>query len=468
MRLKKILDLFSSIIDDPSLFEHARIIPSSFTRENGKMPLKNLLTYLLFRHGRTVLEDISDIYPDLNTDDPPSKQAVLKRMRILNYDVWKKIQELFLERVYKPLKKETDKGYLLLAVDGTLVTLPKNPVLDDVFATNKGGGHVCANPPQAKVSMIYDVLNRVILDYRIVHQDEAELNLLFEHLETLEDLLKEHKVILLADRNYGSTELFKYCQMKGYKYIIRAKSNFFKHQREKLEKETDDISFTVDIDETWQKRIKRDHIRDYIMADSLMKIRLIRNHFEYDEHYLDHDKWRHTLHHETDIEYFTNVDEDIFSKEEIVSLYHNDRWDIETGYGTMKTFIDIEQINSHNPITVLNEISSKMIFYNLESLIFKASEDRKDKDHLPNNKHIIEMCRSSSFVSSFFKGRFGYGYLRGLIDECSRVKVMVRKDRHYKRWNKFRRSLKQDRHRIDGRNNPPLKLTKAGIFTANN
>ena len=163
MRLKKILDLFSSIIDDPSLFEHARIIPSSFTRENGKMPLKNLLTYLLFRHGRTVLEDISDIYPDLNTDDPPSKQAVLKRMRILNYDVWKKIQELFLERVYKPLKKETDKGYLLLAVDGTLVTLPKNPVLDDVFATNKGGGHVCANPPQAKVSMIYDVLNRVNL-----------------------------------------------------------------------------------------------------------------------------------------------------------------------------------------------------------------------------------------------------------------------------------------------------------------
>ena len=110
MRLKKILDLFSSIIDDPSLFEHARIIPSSFTRENGKMPLKNLLTYLLFRHGRTVLEDISDIYPDLNTDDPPSKQAVLKRMRILNYDVWKKIQELFLERVYKPMKKETDKG----------------------------------------------------------------------------------------------------------------------------------------------------------------------------------------------------------------------------------------------------------------------------------------------------------------------------------------------------------------------
>ena len=470
MKLKKILESFSSIIDDPSLFEHARIIPSSFTRENGKMPLKDLLTYLLFRHGKTVLEDISDIYPDLSNYDPPSKQAVLKRMSILNYDVFTKIQELFLKRIYKPMKKETCKGCLLIAVDGTFVTLPESQALEAAFGRHgylKDKEAQNHSLPQAKVSMIYDVLNRVILDYRIVHQDEAELNLLFEHLETLEDLLKEHKVILLADRNYGSTELFKYCQMKGYKYIIRAKSNFFKHQREKLDKETDDISFTVDIDNVWQKRIKRDHIRDYIMADPLMKIRLIRNHFEYDEHYLDHNKWRHTLHHETDIEYFTNVDEDIFSKEEIVSLYHNDRWDIETGYGTMKTFIGIEQINSHNPITVLNEISSKMIFYNLESLIFKASEDKKDKDHLPNSKHIIGMCRSSSFVASFFKGRFGYRYLRVLIDECSRVKVMVRKDRHYKRWNKFRRSLKQNRHRIDGRNNPPLKLTKAGILTTN-
>ena len=347
------------------------------------------------------------------------------------------------------------------------MTLPKNPVLDDVFATNKGGGHVCANPPQAKVSMMYDVLNRVILDYRIVHQDKAELNLLFEHLETLEDLLKEHKVILLADRNYGSTELFKYCQMKGYKYIIRAKSNFFKHQREKLDRESDDISFSVDIDEAWQKRIKRDHIRDYIIKHPFINIRLLRNRYEYDEVYLDQNKRQRIFHHDVEVEYFTNLDEDIFSREEIIKLYHNDRWDIETGYGTLKTFIDIEQINSHNPITVLNEISSKMIFYNLESLIFKVCEDKKDKDHLPNNKHIIEMCRSSLFVSSFFKRRFRYGYLRSLIDECLRVKVMIRQNRHYKRWNKFRRSLKQDRHRIDGRNNPPLKLTKAGVATSN-
>ncbi len=469
MKIKKILESFSSIIDDPSLFEHARILPSSFTRENGKMPLKNLLTYLLFRCGKTVLEDVSAVYPDLSSYDPPSKQAVLKRMSILNYDVFKKIQKLFLERIYKPMRKETLKGYLLIAVDGTLATLPKSEVLGAVFGKHsylKDKQAENHSPPQAKISMIYDVLNRVILDYRIVHQDVSEITLLFEHLEALEDLFKDYKVILLADRYYGSAELFKYCEMKGYTYIIRAKSNFFKHQREKLDKESDDISFTVDIDETWQKRIKRDHIRDFVREHPIMKIRLLRNHYEYDEEYLNHRKSKRIEHHEVNVEYFSDLD-DLFSKEEIVNLYHNDRWDIETGYGTLKTFIDIEQINSSNPVTVMNELSARMIFYNLESLIFKASEDKKDKDHLPNNKHIIEMCRSSLFVSSFFKGRFTYRYLKDLIKECSRVKVMIRQNRHFKRWNKFRRSLKQDRHRIDGRNNPPLKLTKAGIFTSN-
>ena len=430
------------------------------------MPLRYLLTYLIFRHGKTLLQDISAFYPDLGSNDPPSKQAVLKRMAILNYDVWNHIHRLFLEKIYQPMKKETLKGYLLLAVDGTFLTLPEDPVLENVFGKN-GGGVTSSNPPQAKVSLIYDVLNRVILDFKISHQNVSEITLLFEHLEALENLLKDYKVILLADRYYGSAELFKYCEMKGYKYIVRAKSNFFKHQREKIDKETDDTWFEVLIDKAWCRRIIRDPVRDFIKDHSVMKIRLIRNHYEYDEEYLDQKKKRYTYHHEVDVEYFSNLDEDIFSKQEIVDLYHNDRWDIETGYGTMKTFIDIEQFNSRNPITVLNEISSKIIFTNLESIIYKASEDKNDEDHLPNNKHIIEMCRTSKFVSSFFQGKFKSNYLKGLIRECSRVKVLIRKERHYRRWGKFRISLKQDRHRMDGRNNPPLKQTKTGIATSN-
>ena len=90
MGLSNVLEAFASIIHDPSLFEAARIIKSSFTREDGKMPLRYLLNYLIFRHGRTLSEDINCFYSDLRINDRPSKQAVLKYFWIVFTCQWKR------------------------------------------------------------------------------------------------------------------------------------------------------------------------------------------------------------------------------------------------------------------------------------------------------------------------------------------------------------------------------------------
>ena len=242
MGLSNVLEAFASIIHDPSLFEAARIIKSSFTREDGKMPLRYLLNYLIFRHGRTLSEDINCFYSDLRINDRPSKQAVLKRMSILNHGVWQKIQELFLDRIYLTMEKRNYKGYLLIAIDGTFINLPDDSSLGETFGRRKCGyknGEAHYGIPQAKVSIAYDVLNHIILDFRVAHCDTSEIPLLFQHLEALESVLKNDKVILLADRYYGSAELFKYCEMKGWKYLVRAKSNFFRKQRAEMADNSD-------------------------------------------------------------------------------------------------------------------------------------------------------------------------------------------------------------------------------------
>lgn len=472
MKLRKLLITFSSIIRSLDLFPYARIISSSFTREDGKMPLRYLLTYLIFRQGLTLSEDICRFYPDLNNLDPPSKQAVLKRMSILNYDVWHKIQQMFLEKIYLPMKKKTMKGYILIAIDGTFVTLPNHPVLGSVFGRKthskdpEKDGH---SAPQAKVSIAYDVLNKVILDFQIAHQDTSEIPLLFKHLEVLEDILKNYKVIILADRYYGSAELFKYCEMKGYKYLIRAKSNFFKKERASVSPECMDTVLHILIHKMWQKRIIRDHIRRYISIYPVMLVRLVKGHYEYDEEYTTSSGFRKLIHHSLDAEYFTNLSIDEFDTEEIIHTYHVERWDIETNYGTMKTLLDIEQLNTAHPISITNEIMAKIIFANIENLIRNAAEDRNclPDEHLVNNKHVIELCRSSWFVRSFFSRRLSAKKLKKLVWECARVRVMIREGRHYRRWGKFRNTIHQPHHRIDGRKNPPLKTIKTGFATSN-
>ncbi len=472
MMLRKLLNTFSSIIHSEDLFPYARIISSSFTREDGKMPLRYLLSYLIFRQGLTLSEDICRFYPDLNSLKPPSKQAVLKRMSILNYDVWHKIQQMFLEKIYHPMKKKTMKGYILIAVDGTFATLPEHPVLGMLFGRRKyhtDPEKSCLSPPQARISIAYDVLNKIILDFQVVHQNVSEIPLLFRHLEVLEDFLKDYRVIILADRYYGSAELFKYCEMKGYKYIVRAKCNFFKMERSAVPEECNDTILHVLIHTMWQKRIVRDNIRRYISIYPVMHVRLVKGHYEYDEEYITTRGNRRVIHHSLDAEYFTNLSADEFGTEDIIHIYHVERWDVETSYGTLKNLLDIEQLNTANPIALTNEIMAKIIFSNIENLIRNTAEDKNchPEEHLVNNKHVIEMCRSSWFVRSFFNGRLSAEKLKELVRECARVRVMIREGRHYKRWDKFRLTIRQPRYRIDGRNNPPLQITKTGFMTCN-
>lgn len=99
---------------------------------------------------------------------------------------------------------------------------------------------------------------------------------------------------------------------------------------------------------------------------------------------------------------------DEFDCDDIIHIYHTDRWDIETGYNIIKKQLDIEQVNSANPITILNELMSKIIYFNIELLTRHTSETRRKKDfgHIVNNKHVVELCHSSWFVRCFFACRF--------------------------------------------------------------
>ena len=101
-------------------------------------------------------------------------------------------------------------------------------------------------------------------------------------------------------------------------------------------------------------------------------------------------------------------------------------------------------------------------------LINKKIIQKKENKYvyIPNNKNIINILHSIKFVKEFV-----FGLTRKTIDKIieisSREKIPVRKGRHYKRGNKFLRSIPTRRHRIDGRRNPPVVKGKTGFVTTN-
>lgn len=319
MLAQQAISVLSGIINDESLINDAQILPASFTRKR-KITLDNLLSYLIFRNHNVLSEDLVSYFGTMGDFDIPTRQAVIKRMSILNYDVWYSIMDRFRNEIYNELPLVNIKDYVIVAVDGSFLDLPSHIALNHCF-----GGHQTSKikiedikKPQAKVSMIYDVLNRVILDFSVSHYRTSEIPLLFEHLKRLKEFFGNRKIILLADRYYGSAELFRYCEMHHIKYIIRAKKNFFKHYIEEF-KEEKDFYISIKFDKAWIKRIRNDEIRKSMVDNPKMDIRVIRGTYTYIEK--NKKKEREVT---VETQYFTNLNDE-FDISNIVDLYHHER-----------------------------------------------------------------------------------------------------------------------------------------------
>lgn len=211
---------------------------------------------------------------------------MIKRESLLNYNVWPLINRHFYETLYKfGLFNRTYKGYLVIAIDGSTASLPAHPALNQVF----GGSLSDSVPskedlkvPLSRISTLYDPLNKIILDFIVRPYNESEIPMMFEQLDELFGFLKGKKVIFLADRYYGSADFFLWCKKNHFHYVLRAKSNFYKHQRALIE-ENEDACFEVIINKAWKKRLKRQEIKEWIEENYSMNFRRIKADYDYIE-----------------------------------------------------------------------------------------------------------------------------------------------------------------------------------------
>lgn len=136
MNAFKAIKHISLIISDALLVEKAKILSSSFIR-NRKITLEKLLNYLIFRGKKVLSQDMTHFFSVVDEFDIPSKQAMIKRMNLLNYDVWDEILKRFRKEIYSNMTLYTLKNYIVIAFDGLFANLPLHDALKQWF-----GGHM--------------------------------------------------------------------------------------------------------------------------------------------------------------------------------------------------------------------------------------------------------------------------------------------------------------------------------------
>ena len=332
-----------------------------FTR-NRKLPLKTVLLQLLTFHGSSLQTELFKLLP---TEAMPATTSALIQQR--NKIKPEAFDYLFSKFMGNFALHGTFKGYRLLACDGSVIQLPRNPadVNTSVVANPNAKSYNCEH-----LNAMYDLMNNVYLSYIFddgldVHEKDA----LVKMTACLPD--PKHSIIT-ADRGYGYYNTLFALESIGCHYVIRVKD--FHSNSILTQLKLPDTEFDI------KRKIKitRHKNKEYINDPNWVVLGSKSTFNFFDSDGFAEAEFRVIRFKLSSGEYeclLTDLPESEFDTETIKEIYAK-RWGIETSFRLLKYSIDIVHLHSKKYSLIMQEIVAKLLMFNVYSLMVHTIPDR--------------------------------------------------------------------------------------------
>jgi hypothetical protein len=326
---------------------------------------------------KNICQGLKAIDPSFNFDKFPSKSAICKAREKVGDDVLSSIADL----VLKPIAKLGTigawyKDKRLMAFDGTCFKVPDEKNNASYFgypSSHKGEPGF----PECRVLGLVELGTRVIVRAAIGAYSDSEIKLTHQLLES-SPLTPE--MLLLADRNFYSYQLWNKCAESGASLLWRVKKNLKLNEKKRLP----DGSYLADVKDSRDK------------SQPPITVRVIQ--YDLDNEELSSDE-------EKDEKYIliTNMfDHKQYPASELAALYH-ERWEIEIAFGEIKNTLNSNSVlRSKKPELVKQEIWGLIIsHFAIRQLMVKAALDHdKDPDDLSFKGSAEAIKRSIPLAAS--------------------------------------------------------------------
>ncbi|MBQ6631345.1 MAG: IS4 family transposase [Romboutsia sp.] len=347
------------------------------------MVLKEYIAYIFSQRGNTNFSEAERFYKHIlkNFDDSITPQAIGKQRYYISSKLFLDMFEDFIDDLYDEFKGFSKyKEYIVTACDGSIFDLP----VDNITAEEMNVKRKKNNPKynsKSRMSCIIDVNSRHILTAENASRTIKETDLAFMHLLNLQERFDISKLITIYDRGYISLVLMILSECLGAKFLIRLKSNTFKHKIDLMGKNDGKISINITnsiLDEIEDEELK-------IKADKIGRLELRIVKFK-------------LKNNETEI-LATNLEKDEFSINELKELY-GQRWEIETGFDRLKNLVLIEDFSGRRKRIIEQDFYASLLLYNIANTIKNISskrimrQPRKRKHkykYVPNFSKIITL-----------------------------------------------------------------------------
>ncbi|NQY53227.1 MAG: hypothetical protein HRT42_06595 [Campylobacteraceae bacterium] len=188
------MEFFKEKILSESFKSENRMNKKDFTRDR-KLPFSKVLLTIVRKSVKSVqnvLHETQKHLSNLLDEDleTVSKSTYSQVREKLNYKAFEELSNDAINMFYSDDEYKTYKGFRLLAIVGSMVTLPNNDEIKKEFSTTNVISQYKEKAKtivQARISVLYDVLNNIVLDSVITNSKISEVTISkdshFKHLK---------------------------------------------------------------------------------------------------------------------------------------------------------------------------------------------------------------------------------------------------------------------------------------------
>ena len=338
----KLIEFLKNIITSTEFIARHRQSDTDFTRER-KIPFHLLIVFLLNALRGSYQDQLDRFFKILFRLDVAnrvvSKAALTKARMKLKYQAFVELNHrlnAFFEKDFNP---KTWSGFRLLIIDGSTIRLPRCENIAKHFGVWKV--RQGRPSPMARISQLYDTLNKITVDALIRPKHIGERELAAQHLLNIMPT-----DLILLDRGYPAWWLFALITSLDANFCARISCTKWKIVRSFFQSNAKESIVFIPPPITSIKTAQQ-------MGLDLrpLKLRLIR--IEYAG--------------KTQVLITSLTDSKLYPYEVFADLYHK-RWPVEEDYKTIKCRIEMENFSGQSALSVYQDFHSKVLLKNLVSV----------------------------------------------------------------------------------------------------
>ena len=360
----KTIEFVREIVSSPDFIARHRKNKNDFTRKR-KLPFHVLIVFLINLVKGSYQDELDKFFKTILRFDVAkrvvSKAALAKARMKLKFEAFVELNLQLITYFEKHFRPKLWFGLRLLAIDGSTTKLP---MTDDVVrhfgVWNVRQG---APSPMARVSQLFDVLNKITVDALIKPKRIGERDLAAQHL-----LNVMPNDLILLDRGYPAWWLFNLILSMQANFCARVSCTRWKVVRKFFRSGLSEKVVTVPVHSTSIAQC-----RQMGLDTTPLTLRLIR---------IENDGKVAVL-------ITSLVDTEKYPIELFSDLYHK-RWPVEEDYKIIKCRIELENFSGQSALSVYQDFHAKVFAKNLVWMMAFHVQDRID-DEIVHTKHRYQI-----------------------------------------------------------------------------